>query len=204
MRLALSTFWLLLFLLAPVAKAEEAVVSGPLKFAGNCSASNTEYLVTPDGKTVSVLFDPLTAETSASSHVALSAKTCEVTVPLIVPAGYKIKVSKLDYRGFRFLGKNTDLSWISYEYRIKSRNITFSSGVQVDFKQGPLNSDFFNEPTPSVTSYGCGGAMELKIRAQVIGTSLVCRAGSQSTVSLDSVDFNTYRGGGDFQYVRCP
>ncbi len=195
---------LVLVVSSSVVQAEEALVSGPIRFSGTgCPAISTDTVVTDDLKTVSLLFSDFDANTGTSIHKSYESKSCELIVPVTVPAGWRIKISKFDFRGFRFLGNSTDLSWMVTQFKIKSRNVTTYSGSNSLFSRGPQNTDFFQEPTGSVSSYACGGAMEIRIKAQLIATSHTCRAGSQTTLQLDSIDFTTVASAGDFQYSKC-
>ncbi len=188
---------------SPAAKAEEATVSGPITLSGKgCSPADTDFAITADGKTVSVLFSTFEVNTGSSAGKSHDAKLCEVFIPLSVPSGFKIKVNKMDYRGFRFLSKKTDYDWAIFENRITSGNVTTSSGLTIFGGHGPVNEDLFYQPNRSVTSAKCGGAMVLRIKTQLIADTLACHRDGQATFAMDSIDFTTHLGG-QFQYIPC-
>ncbi len=199
--------WLLLVSILTVgfsAAGEEAKISGPIRFIGNgCLPSYTESVVTEDRMTASFLFSKFAVETGKSIHRFFEARWCEIRIPLTVSPGYKIQVQGLDYRGFKSMALHGDRTAALFETQILSRGVLKSSGLNLVTENGPFRDEFFYEPTKKVTSFACGGAMELRVRTQVSAFSNSCRAGSMSGIEIDSIDFTSQANAGDFTYVPC-
>lgn len=68
-------------------------------YAGSgCPAGTLSAILSPDQRTLSVLFDQYIARAGQSQDRATV--NCRIEIPFVVPAGYRVKVVKLDYRGF--------------------------------------------------------------------------------------------------------
>jgi type 1 fimbria pilin len=61
--------------------------------AGNgCPSNSTSHAITPDGTTLSILFDKYIAEPGN--------KSCNIAIPVHVPNGFQVSTLKADFRGF--------------------------------------------------------------------------------------------------------
>lgn len=65
------------------------------RVTGHCGASDYTVIPSPDGTSISVLFDNFSASTPGNPWVA-----CNVRIPLNLPAGYSMGLYRMDYRGF--------------------------------------------------------------------------------------------------------
>lgn len=65
-----------------------------------CAEGTVAASITPDAKTMSLLFDNYTTEAGGDTGIERDIKNCSVEIPIQVPAGYQFMVVKLDYRGF--------------------------------------------------------------------------------------------------------
>src|SRR5262245_38876143 len=75
---------------------------GDLSYAGTgCPIGSASISVSPDQKSISVLFDQYVVE--AGGAKAFDRKNCNLALPVHVPQGYSIAVVGIDYRGFTLL-----------------------------------------------------------------------------------------------------
>lgn len=65
------------------------------RVTGQCGSSDYTVVPSPDGTSISVLFDNFTASTPGNPWVS-----CAMHIPLNLPAGYSMGVYRMDYRGF--------------------------------------------------------------------------------------------------------
>ncbi len=65
------------------------------RVTGACGGSDYTVVPSPDGTSITVLFDNFTASTPGNPWVS-----CPVNIPLNLPAGYSLGVYQMDYRGF--------------------------------------------------------------------------------------------------------
>ena len=95
-----------LILISSEVFAQSVTIRG-VRLSGNgCGPASASAIVTPDGKTLSVLFDNYSAEIGqGSSNPAATTiqKDCRVLIDVDVPAGYQYALQETDYRGFAAL-----------------------------------------------------------------------------------------------------
>jgi len=73
--------------------------------ASGCPNGTYSVVTSPDGGTISILFDSFKVEAGGSTGLDMDRKSCNLSVPLVLPAGYSIGVYKVDYRGFAQLSE---------------------------------------------------------------------------------------------------
>lgn len=65
-----------------------------------CPQGSISAILSPDQRTLSVLFDAYVARAGGDTGQPRSALNCKLKIPFNVPAGYRVQVVKMDYRGF--------------------------------------------------------------------------------------------------------
>lgn len=68
-----------------------------------CPAGSVTTVESPDGATVTVLFDSFSAEAGGASGQKLARAYCDFSLPFQVPEGMRMGIVKIDYRGFNSL-----------------------------------------------------------------------------------------------------
>ena len=156
----------------------------------SCGGGSYSVLNSPDGTSVSVLFDNFTAS-GAHAVAGVARTTCVVQIPLNLPAGYSLGVFRMDYRGFAHLdaGQSAQLS-VDYGVGRQGRGRNFRRGVR-----GGYDGDFaFSENIGAglMKRAGCGEEAALNLTASL---DLRPNGGSEDALmTLDSVD-GAARGG---------
>ena len=156
----------------------------------NCGGGSYSVVNSPDGTSVSVLFDNFAAQ--ASQAVAGAVRTnCAVRIPLNLPAGYSLGVFRIDYRGFAHLaaGQSAQLS-VDYSVGRQGRGRNFRRALK-----GAYDGDFGfveNIGAGLMKRAGCGEDAALNFAATL---DLLPNGGSQDAlVTLDSLDGTARRG----------
>ena len=99
--------------------------------------SSASAVLSPDNKTLSMLFDQYQLQVGGTSGKSFDRKSCNIAIPVHVPQGYSVSVLQVDYRGFNHLPRNAS-SQFSVEYFFAgSRGPTFNRGFR-----GPLDTDY--------------------------------------------------------------
>ncbi|MBF0361595.1 MAG: DUF4360 domain-containing protein [Oligoflexia bacterium] len=65
-----------------------------------CPAGSADVTLSPDRSSISILFDQYVAEAGGVTRRSFDRKTCNVSVPVLVPGGYSVSIFKIDYRGY--------------------------------------------------------------------------------------------------------
>ena len=85
-------------------------------YGGNgCPQGSVNTTISPDGKTVSILFDQFSLKAGGLSGRSMDRKSCNVSIPVHVPQGMSVSVFKVDYRGFNSLPQGAS-SQFNVEY----------------------------------------------------------------------------------------
>ena len=152
-----------------------------------CPEGSYSIVMSPDGTSLSILFDKFTLESSGSAGNTQPKKVCRISAPLNLPANQSIGVYKVDYRGFAKLVKKqeTDLE-VQYFLgpRGNDRGRVFKRKVK-----GPHEGDYLFTETigaGQMKRVGCGAAAVLNVGI-TLSLDGDLRAGEPMS-SLDTTD----------------
>ncbi len=154
----------------------------PAIAGSGCPAGTTDYALTPDGQTLTILFDSYAADPGN--------KTCNIAVPVHVPNGFQVSLMTADYRGF-------------VEGKAELRRSYFFAGQTGPSLKTNLSSPGGKEYTQrdnllamSNILARCGKDVNLRINSRIRTKT------NSSFISVDSLDLNN---GMIFhlQYKRC-
>lgn len=99
--------------------ASSLVVADDIKllepgYGGNgCPQFSANATLSPDNKSLSILFDQYIVEVTGRNKLAR--KSCNISIPIHVPQGLSLSVIGVDYRGYNGLPRGAD-SVLSVEY----------------------------------------------------------------------------------------
>ncbi len=151
----------------------------------SCEGGTYSAVISPDGSTLSILFDNFSAATAPGSAGGIERRSCNIQVPLQLPQGYSLGIYKVDYRGFAHLSskQNSALS-VDYALGPHSNSRKFQRKIQ-----GAYDEEFvFTENIGAglMKRIGCGDAAVLNVAAMLeLQTS---RQPGEAMVALDSMD----------------
>lgn len=187
MRLArcLIATTILLSLAAPAMAGQVPAVTAKVRakmladrVTGHCGASDYTVVPSPDGTSITVLFDNFTASTPGNPWVS-----CPVRIPLNLPAGYSLGVYRMDYRGFVHAETGGARVAIDYGFRNgEPRRVVRAIDRATD-------GDFsFTETVPAgqMRRAGCGANAALDLTATLMLPR--DRDPGVSQLTLDSID----------------
>ncbi len=139
--------------------------------AGNgCPAGTTDYAITPDGQTLTILFDAYAADPGN--------KACNIAVPVHVPNGFQVSLMTADYRGFIEGKAELRRSYFFAGQTGPSLKTNLSSNSGDDYTQRD------NLLTMTNTFAKCGRDVNLRINSRIRTKT------NSSFVSVDSLDLN--------------
>lgn len=141
----------------------------PAIAGSGCPAGTTDFAITPDGQTLTILFDAYSADPGN--------KTCNIAVPVHVPNGFQVSLMTADYRGF--VEGNAELSRSYFFAGETGPKLTtpFNGG-------GREYTERDNLTTSSHTFARCGQDVNLRINSRIRTKN------DHSSISLDSLDLN--------------
>ncbi len=142
----------------------------PAIAGSGCPAGTTDFAITPDGQTLTILFDAFSAD---PGNV-----TCNIAVPVHVPNGFQVSLMTADYRGF-------------VEGSAELRRSYFFAGATGPSLVTPLSSSGGKEYTQrdnlvtmSESFAKCGQDVNLRINSRIRTKT------NSSSISVDSLDLN--------------
>jgi len=180
------------------ALADDIRLGTPAYGGSGCPGGSASTVLSPDNKSLSILFDNYAAEAGSSNNKTLDRKTCNVAIPVHVPQGFSVSLIGVDYRGFNDLpaGATNDFS---VEY--------FFAGSQgprdTQRFTGPLSEDYLISHELVATALiwsACGKDVILRSNSSVVVRNPDLSQDAQS--SVDSIDLKAgiiYQ----LQWKRC-
>jgi hypothetical protein len=117
---------------AGTAFADDIALGEPSYGGTGCPDGTASATLSPDAKSLSILFDQYYAEAGGSTNKSFDRKSCNIAIPVHVPQGISVSVLQIDYRGYNNVptgGKTT----FNVEY--------FFAGIK-----GPSYTKNFNGP----------------------------------------------------------
>jgi hypothetical protein len=157
----------------------------PTYSGSGCPDGTLSATLSPDKKTLSVLFDQMVAHSGTPSLLTIDQQQCSLAIPVIVPNGYSVSIYKFDYRGFSEIPTNGE-GYINVEY-------FFAGLTGMVFEKtlvGPLSEEFFfsnNITSPETIVWSkCGE--EVILRSSISINTKTNEALDPTMVTIDSLD----------------
>lgn len=150
-----------------------------------CPGGSVSTILSPDQRSLSLLFDEYQVSAGGSTGRSFDRKSCNVAIPVHVPQGMSVAVLAVDYRGYNHLPSRA-MSQFNVEY-------FFAGGRGPSYRRtfyGQLDSDYTitNELVAhSLVWSACGADVNLRTNSS-IRLSTVNNA--EASASVDSEDIN--------------
>lgn len=150
-----------------------------------CPSGSVSTTLSPDAKSLSLIFDQYQVSTGGETGRTFDRKSCNVAIPVHVPDGYSVSVLKVDYRGFNHLPRSAS-SQFNVEY-------FFAGGRGPAFRRtfyGVLDSDYLIQNTlvaESMVWSRCGEDVNLRTNSSI---RLSGPASAEAMATVDSEDVN--------------
>lgn len=166
------------------AKADGIRLGTPEAGGNGCPAGTVGASVSPDETSLSILFDQFMAEAGGDSGKTMDRKSCNIAIPVHVPAGLSVSIIAVDYRGFNSLPAGATARMSAEYFFAGSQGPRFAENFR-----GPLSEDFlFNNTMAAVAWSPCGADTILRVNAS---TLVQTRRYSDTAISVvDSADVN--------------
>ena len=135
-----------------------------------CPAGAVSATLSPDAKSLSLLFDKYQVAVGGTSGKNFDRKSCNIAIPVHVPHGMSVSVLKIDFRGFNHLPRAAS-SQFNVEYFFAG---TRGPAFQRVFN-GAIDEDYLinNELTIEARVWvGCGMASKLRTQSGLAGKAV--------------------------------
>ena len=164
--------------------------------ANGCPEGSYSIVISPDGGSLSLLFDQFTLENSGVSGSAMPRKVCRISTPLNLPANHSIGVYKVDYRGFAKLFAKQETN-LEVQYFLGPHDTEHGRVFKRKVK-GPREGDYLFTETigaGQMKRVGCGTAAVL-----TVGITLSLDGVQQVGEAMSSLDTTDTARGGSLVY----
>jgi Domain of unknown function (DUF4360) len=164
--------------------ADDIRLGEPAYGGSGCPRGSASAALSPDQKTLSILFDKFQADAGGNTRLRVDRKTCDIAIPVHVPQGYSISLFKLDYRGFNSLpaGASSRLN-VNYFFAGQSGPVVNRTWV------GAQNADYYvtdNVAASSLVWSPCGQSTNLRVNSSIM--AITNSANQQTFATVDSTD----------------
>lgn len=171
---------------APFAAHADTIQLGLPGYGGTgCPDGSVSTTLSPDAKSLSLIFDGYEVSAGGSTGRSFDRKSCNVAIPVHVPQGMSVSVLSVDYRGFNHLSPGAS-SQFNVEY-------FFAGGRGPSFRRsfyGPLDADYTisNPLTVSAMVWSpCGADVNLRTNSSM-RVSTVGNREAMATVDTEDVN----------------
>ena len=169
----------------PAAANDDIALGIPGYGGSGCPNGSVSATLSPDAKTLSLIFDQYEVSAGGSTGRSYDRKACNVAIPVFVPAGYSIAVLSVDYRGYNHLPYRAT-SQFNVEY--------FFAGFRgPSFRRsfwGSLDSDYFINNqlvAESLVWSPCGADVNLRTNSSM---RVATHNNAEASSTVDSQDVN--------------
>jgi hypothetical protein len=151
-----------------------------------CPAGSASVTLSPDYKSLSLIFDSYVAEAGASSGRTLDRKTCSIAIPIYIPQGLSVSIIRIDYRGYVALPNSYASASFNSEYFFAgSTGPRFSKSWR---GRTDTNYLFNNDLALSASVWSpCGESVNMRVNTSMLVRNSVYNSDALATV--DSADF---------------
>jgi len=167
-------------------RADDIYLGEPIYGGTGCPAGSAAAVLSPDSKSLSILFDKYQAFAGGPSRQYYDRKSCNVAIPVHVPQGLSVSVLAVDYRGFNSVPRG-GYSRFNVEYFFAgSRGPTYARTFY-----GPVEDGYFirnNLQVNALVWSRCGDDVILRTNSSIFVKTNGYYDDALSTV--DSEDIN--------------
>jgi len=161
-----------------------SITLGEPGYGGNgCPAGTVSTTLSPDAKSLSLIFDEYSVTTGGETGRTFDRKSCNVAIPVHVPEGFSVSVLAVDYRGFNHLPPRASSQFNVEYFFAGTRGPAFRRSFN-----GTLDSDYtiHNELTVAANSWSrCGEDVNLRTNSSI---RLSGPATAEAMATVDSED----------------
>jgi hypothetical protein len=172
---------------AGVSYADDIALGDPSYGGTGCPDGSASVTLSPDQKSLSILFDQYFAEAGGSTNKSFDRKSCNIAIPVHVPNGISVSVLAIDFRGYNNLptGGKTAFNVEYFFAGIKGPSYTKNFN-------GPLDDEYLIQNKLQATAFvwsECGADVNLRTNSSIRVTT------KQNKEALATVDTQDVKAG---------
>jgi len=182
---------------AGTAFADDIALGEPGYGGTGCPDGSASVTLSPDAKSLSILFDEYYVEAGGSTNKSFDRKSCNIAIPVHVPQGLSVSILNIDYRGYNSLPSGARTTFNVEYFFAGQQGPRFSKSFN-----GPLDKDYLikNKLQASALVWSaCGADVNLRTNSSI---RVQTRQNKEALATVDSEDVSAaivYQ----FQWRKC-
>ncbi len=185
MKIKIVSIFMASFALGSLSYADNISLGTPGYGGTGCPTDSVSVTLSPDAKSLSLLFNEYQISVGGTSGMSFNRKSCNIAIPVHVPQGLSVSILRIDYRGFNFLPVGASSQFNVEYFFAGSQGPTFRKNFS-----GPINTDYLihNELGVSAIVWSpCGQDVNLRTNSSI---RLNTVRNQEALTTVDSEDVN--------------
>jgi hypothetical protein len=165
--------------------ADDIALGEPGYGGTGCPDGSASVTLSPDAKSLSILFDEYYVEAGGSTNKSFERKSCNIAIPVHVPQGLSVSILTIDYRGYNNIPSGGKTTFGVEYFFAGQKGPTFNKTFN-----GPLDKDYLitNKLQASALVWSaCGADVNLRTNSSI---RVQTRQNKEALATVDSEDIN--------------
>lgn len=163
--------------------ADDIALGEPGYGGTGCPDGSASVTLSPDAKSLSILFDEYYVEAGGSTNKSFERKSCNIAIPVHVPQGLSVSVLNIDYRGYNNIPSGAKTTFAVEYFFAGAKGPTFNKSFN-----GPLDKDYLikNKLKASALVWSkCGADVNLRTNSSI---RVQTKQNKEALATVDSQD----------------
>ena len=157
------TTFLTLFSLSSM--AQDDIELGQPGYGGSgCPSGSASATLSPDKKSLSLIFDEFLVEAGGETRRRIARKSCNLAIPVRIPQGLSISVIQVDYRGYNYLPRGDQQSLMQNTFLLEAKDLNILKLLEVNFDDEYIIENAL--PIEAMVWSPCGEDVNLRVNTQ--------------------------------------
>jgi hypothetical protein len=165
--------------------ADDIALGEPGYGGTGCPDGSASVTLSPDQKSLSILFDEYYVEAGGSTNKSFERKSCNIAIPVHVPQGLSVSILTIDYRGYNNIPSGGKTTFNVEYFFAGQKGPTFSKNFN-----GPLDKDYLitnKLQAQALVWSACGADVNLRTNSSI---RVQTKQNKEALATVDSEDVN--------------
>lgn len=182
-----------------VTHANSGISLGQPGYGGSgCPSGTASATLSPDSKSLSIIFDEYFVEAGGDTRKRMARKNCSIAIPVHVPQGFSVSIIDVDYRGYISLPRGARARFSAEYFFAGQRGPRFVKSFRGSFDDDYMISNSLG--VNAIVYSKCGVDVNLRVSSSMMVRTN--RKKQEVLATVDSADFSSgivYQ----LQWKRC-
>ena len=168
---------------AGLAQADDIALGEPGYGGTGCPDGSASVTLSPDAKSLSIIFDEYFVEAGGATNKSFDRKSCNIAIPVHVPQGLSISILTIDYRGYNNIPSGAKTTFAVEYFFAGQKGPTFTKSFN-----GALDDDYLitNKLQASALVWSaCGADVNLRTNSSI---RVQTKQNKEALATVDSQD----------------